>query len=89
MCVCVCVCQSGIEDGDIYDGAWCAQHRDQNQWLEVDALRLTRFTGVILQGRSSIWRSVTCLGEKSSRKPTNRFYMIYICNDCLSANTRG
>ncbi|XP_075904167.1 putative carboxypeptidase X1 [Nelusetta ayraudi] len=47
--------QSGIEDGDIYDGAWCAQHRDQNQWLEVDALRLTRFTGVILQGRSSIW----------------------------------
>ncbi|XP_029367965.1 probable carboxypeptidase X1 isoform X2 [Echeneis naucrates] len=47
--------QSGIEDGDIYDGAWCAQHRDRKQWLEVDARRLTRFTGVILQGRSSIW----------------------------------
>ncbi|XP_071391256.1 probable carboxypeptidase X1 [Centroberyx affinis] len=47
--------QSGIEDGDIYDGAWCAQHRDRDQWLEVDALRPTRFTGVILQGRSSIW----------------------------------
>ncbi|GAA6221989.1 probable carboxypeptidase X1 [Lates japonicus] len=47
--------QSGIEDGDIYDGAWCAQYRDKNQWLEVDARRLTRFTGVILQGRSSIW----------------------------------
>ncbi|XP_070818715.1 probable carboxypeptidase X1 isoform X2 [Chaetodon trifascialis] len=47
--------QSGIEDGDIYDGAWCAQYRDKKQWLEVDALRLTRFTGVILQGRSSIW----------------------------------
>ncbi|XP_053735240.1 probable carboxypeptidase X1 [Synchiropus splendidus] len=47
--------QSGIEDGDIYDGAWCAQHRDTKQWLEVDALRLTRFTGVILQGRNSIW----------------------------------
>ncbi|KAM7389361.1 hypothetical protein PAMP_023345 [Pampus punctatissimus] len=47
--------QSGIEDGDIYDGAWCAQYRDKNQWLEVDALRLTRFTGVILQGRNSIW----------------------------------
>ncbi|XP_076005223.1 putative carboxypeptidase X1 isoform X2 [Genypterus blacodes] len=47
--------QSGIEDGDIYDGAWCAQDRDKKQWLQVDALRLTRFTGVILQGRSSIW----------------------------------
>uniref|UniRef100_A0A3Q3VQI6 Uncharacterized protein n=1 Tax=Mola mola TaxID=94237 RepID=A0A3Q3VQI6_MOLML len=47
--------QSGIEDGDIYDGAWCARYRDKKQWLEVDALRLTRFTGVILQGRSSIW----------------------------------
>ncbi|XP_061895846.1 probable carboxypeptidase X1 isoform X2 [Entelurus aequoreus] len=47
--------QSGIEDGDIYDGAWCAQERDRKQWLEVDALRLTRFTGVILQGRNSIW----------------------------------
>nr|XP_057910595.1 probable carboxypeptidase X1 [Doryrhamphus excisus] len=47
--------QSGIEDGDIYDGAWCAHDRDRKQWLEVDALRLTRFTGVILQGRNSIW----------------------------------
>ncbi|XP_031722842.1 probable carboxypeptidase X1 [Anarrhichthys ocellatus] len=47
--------QSGIEDGDIYDGGWCAQHRDMKQWLEVDAWRLTRFTGVILQGRASIW----------------------------------
>ncbi|XP_013885586.1 inactive carboxypeptidase-like protein X2 [Austrofundulus limnaeus] len=47
--------QSGTEDGDIYDGAWCARFRDKNQWLEVDAQRLTRFTGVILQGRNSIW----------------------------------
>ncbi|XP_028446095.1 probable carboxypeptidase X1 [Perca flavescens] len=47
--------QSGVEDGDIYDGGWCAQYRDEKQWLEVDALRPTRFTGVILQGRSSIW----------------------------------
>lgn len=52
------VLQSGIEDGDIYDGAWCARYRDQKQWLEVDAQRLTRFIGVILQGRNSIWRSV-------------------------------
>uniref|UniRef100_A0A8C9Y628 Carboxypeptidase X, M14 family member 1 n=1 Tax=Sander lucioperca TaxID=283035 RepID=A0A8C9Y628_SANLU len=47
--------QSGVDDGDIYDGGWCAQYRDKMQWLEVDALRLTRFIGVILQGRSSIW----------------------------------
>ncbi|XP_011617722.2 probable carboxypeptidase X1 [Takifugu rubripes] len=47
--------QSGVEDGDIYDGAWCARHRDKKQWLEIDALRPTGFTGVILQGRSSIW----------------------------------
>ncbi|KAM9457317.1 putative carboxypeptidase X1 [Clarias gariepinus] len=47
--------QSGIEDGDIYDGAWCALQEDKKQWLQVDALRATRFTGVITQGRSSIW----------------------------------
>ncbi|KAK7141053.1 hypothetical protein R3I93_015264 [Phoxinus phoxinus] len=47
--------QSGVEDGDIYDGAWCAQYEDQNQWLQVDAKKLTRITAVILQGRSSIW----------------------------------
>ncbi|XP_029963681.1 probable carboxypeptidase X1 isoform X1 [Salarias fasciatus] len=47
--------QSGTEDGDIYDGAWCAQYRDKKQWLEVDARQPTRFTGVILQGRNSIW----------------------------------
>lgn len=41
----------------MYDGAWCAQYKDQQQWLEVDALHLTLFTGVILQGRNSIWRS--------------------------------
>ncbi|XP_057715901.1 LOW QUALITY PROTEIN: probable carboxypeptidase X1 [Corythoichthys intestinalis] len=48
--------QSGIEDGDLYDGAWCAEYRDRHQWLEVDALHPTRFTGVILQGRNTIWR---------------------------------
>ncbi|XP_035280903.1 probable carboxypeptidase X1 [Anguilla anguilla] len=47
--------QSGIEDGDIYDGAWCARFKDQKQWLELDARRPTLFTGVILQGRNSIW----------------------------------
>lgn len=49
--------QSGIEDGDMYDGAWCAMYRDRHQWLEVDAIHLTLFTGVVLQGRNSIWRS--------------------------------
>ncbi|XP_008312053.1 probable carboxypeptidase X1 [Cynoglossus semilaevis] len=47
--------QSGIEDGDLYDGAWCAGHKDRHQWLELDALHMTLFTGVILQGRNSIW----------------------------------
>ncbi|XP_047656424.1 probable carboxypeptidase X1 [Tachysurus fulvidraco] len=47
--------QSGIEDGDNYDGAWCAMHEDKKQWFQVDALRATRFTGVIVQGRNSIW----------------------------------
>lgn len=47
--------QSGIEDGDIYDGAWCAMYEDKMQWLQLDARRPTRFTGVVLQGRASIW----------------------------------
>ncbi|KAG9338172.1 hypothetical protein JZ751_027041 [Albula glossodonta] len=59
--------QSGIEDGDIYDGAWCAQYKDRDQWLELDARRLTLFTGVILQGRSSIWRCVGTLGALAPR----------------------
>lgn len=58
--------QSGIEDGDLYDGAWCAEYKDQHQWLEVDAIHPTLFTGVILQGRNSIWRSgsVTILNAR-------------------------
>ncbi|XP_074848264.1 putative carboxypeptidase X1 [Carettochelys insculpta] len=47
--------QSGIHDGDFYDGGWCAGHEDWDQWLEVDARRPTRFTGVITQGLNSIW----------------------------------
>lgn len=41
----------------MHDGAWCADYKDKNQWLEVDAIHLTLFTGVVLQGRNSIWRS--------------------------------
>ncbi|XP_019746012.1 probable carboxypeptidase X1 isoform X2 [Hippocampus comes] len=48
--------QSGIEGGALCVGACCADYKDRHQWLEVDALPLTRFTGVILQGRNTIWR---------------------------------
>ncbi|CAN2388343.1 zinc ion binding [Pristimantis euphronides] len=47
--------QSGIYDDDFYDGAWCAGEKNKNEWLEVDARRLTRFTAVITQGKNSIW----------------------------------
>ncbi|XP_030046794.1 probable carboxypeptidase X1 [Microcaecilia unicolor] len=47
--------QSGIYDDDFFDGGWCAGEEDKNQWLEIDAKRLTKFTGVILQGKNSIW----------------------------------
>uniref|UniRef100_A0A672UGE5 Uncharacterized protein n=1 Tax=Strigops habroptila TaxID=2489341 RepID=A0A672UGE5_STRHB len=47
--------QSGLYDGDFYDGGWCAGQEDAGQWLEVDARGLTNFTGVITQGLNSIW----------------------------------
>ncbi|GAB0187868.1 probable carboxypeptidase X1 [Grus japonensis] len=47
--------QSGLYDGDFYDGGWCAGQEDTEQWLEVDARQLTNFTGVITQGLNSIW----------------------------------
>ncbi|KAM6313463.1 putative carboxypeptidase X1 [Aegotheles albertisi] len=47
--------QSGLYDGDFYDGGWCAGREDTEQWLEVDALGLTNFTGVVTQGLNSIW----------------------------------
>uniref|UniRef100_A0AAQ4RG07 Carboxypeptidase X, M14 family member 2 n=1 Tax=Gasterosteus aculeatus aculeatus TaxID=481459 RepID=A0AAQ4RG07_GASAC len=49
--------QAGIYEDDLYDGAWCAGIDDPLQWFEVDARRLTKFTGVITQGRSSLWSS--------------------------------
>ncbi|XP_046535925.1 probable carboxypeptidase X1 isoform X2 [Equus quagga] len=48
--------QSGLEDGDLYDGAWCAEEQDSEPWFQVDARHPTRFSGVITQGRNSIWR---------------------------------
>lgn len=81
--------QSGIEDGDLYDGAWCAEHKDRHQWLEVDAIHLTLFTGVILQGRNSIWRSGIfteniCTDETDTEKrktdvePQQRHKVLYL-----------
>lgn len=49
--------QAGLYEDDMYDGAWCAGREDSLQWFEVDARRLTKFTGVITQGRSSLWSS--------------------------------
>ncbi|XP_060884337.1 inactive carboxypeptidase-like protein X2 [Labrus mixtus] len=49
--------QAGLYEDDLYDGAWCAGRDDPLQWFEVDARRLTKFTGVVTQGRSSLWSS--------------------------------
>ncbi|XP_072112953.1 inactive carboxypeptidase-like protein X2 [Mobula birostris] len=47
--------QAGIYEEDYYDGAWCAAHEDTEQWLQLDAQKLIKFTGVVTQGRNSIW----------------------------------
>nr|XP_023686790.1 inactive carboxypeptidase-like protein X2 isoform X1 [Paramormyrops kingsleyae] len=49
--------QAGIYEDEFYEGGWCAGRNDPMQWFEVDARRLTKFTGVITQGRSSLWSS--------------------------------
>lgn len=49
--------QAGLYEDDLYDGGWCAGRNDPLQWFEVDARRLYKFTGVITQGRSSLWSS--------------------------------
>uniref|UniRef100_A0A8C8SH01 Carboxypeptidase X, M14 family member 2 n=1 Tax=Pelusios castaneus TaxID=367368 RepID=A0A8C8SH01_9SAUR len=49
--------QAGVNENDFYDGAWCAGRNDPYQWIEVDARRLTKFTGIITQGRNSLWLS--------------------------------
>lgn len=46
--------QAGLYEDDLYDGGWCAGRDDPLQWFEVDARRLTKFTGVITQGRLSL-----------------------------------
>ncbi|XP_048865352.1 inactive carboxypeptidase-like protein X2 isoform X2 [Brienomyrus brachyistius] len=49
--------QAGLLEDDFFDGGWCAGRNDPLQWFEVDARRLTKFTGVITQGRNSLWSS--------------------------------
>lgn len=62
-----------MED-DYYDGAWCAEDDAQNQWIEVDTRRTTRFTGVIIQGRdSSVQYVVTGTRGVGSPRPTSRY----------------
>ncbi|XP_053574113.1 adipocyte enhancer-binding protein 1 [Bombina bombina] len=46
--------QSGANEDDFFDGAWCAEDDGRAQWLEVDTRRNTLFTGVITQGRDSL-----------------------------------
>lgn len=47
--------KAGLFEDDFFDGGWCAGRNDPLQWFEVDARRLTKFTGVITQGRNSLW----------------------------------
>uniref|UniRef100_UPI00358FB25D inactive carboxypeptidase-like protein X2 isoform X2 n=1 Tax=Myxine glutinosa TaxID=7769 RepID=UPI00358FB25D len=47
--------QSGLVDDDQFDGAWCAADNDPSPWLSVDTGSPTLFTGVVTQGRASIW----------------------------------
>ncbi|XP_076118458.1 inactive carboxypeptidase-like protein X2 isoform X1 [Alosa pseudoharengus] len=49
--------QTGLHEDEFHDGGWCAGRNDRLQWFEVDARRLTKFTAVITQGRSSLWSS--------------------------------
>nr|XP_023697354.1 inactive carboxypeptidase-like protein X2 isoform X1 [Paramormyrops kingsleyae] len=49
--------QAGLFEDDFFDGGWCSGRNDPLQWFEVDARRLTKFTGVITQGRNSLWSS--------------------------------
>ncbi|XP_043086997.1 inactive carboxypeptidase-like protein X2 [Puntigrus tetrazona] len=49
--------QGGLYEDDLFDGGWCAGRNDPLQWFEVDARRLMKFSGVVTQGRSSLWSS--------------------------------
>ena len=42
-----------------YHGAWCAKHRNKNQWLKVDFVRLMKITKIATQGRQDANHWVT------------------------------
>ncbi|XP_013920407.1 PREDICTED: adipocyte enhancer-binding protein 1 [Thamnophis sirtalis] len=46
--------QAGANENDYFDGAWCAEDDSSIQWIQVDTRRITKFTGVITQGRDSL-----------------------------------
>ncbi|XP_026573864.1 adipocyte enhancer-binding protein 1 isoform X2 [Pseudonaja textilis] len=46
--------QAGSNENDYFDGAWCAEDDSSIQWIQVDTRRITKFTGVITQGRDSL-----------------------------------
>ncbi|XP_029139717.1 adipocyte enhancer-binding protein 1 [Protobothrops mucrosquamatus] len=46
--------QAGSNENDYFDGAWCAEDESSIQWIQVDTRRITKFTGVIIQGRDSL-----------------------------------
>ncbi|KAJ7305100.1 hypothetical protein JRQ81_010939 [Phrynocephalus forsythii] len=46
--------QTGANEDDYFDGAWCAEDDSRIQWIQVDTRRTTKFTGVIIQGRDSL-----------------------------------
>lgn len=50
--------QAGSNENDYFDGAWCAEDDSSIQWIQVDTRRITKFTGVIIQGRDSLLQYV-------------------------------
>ncbi|KAF7239274.1 Inactive carboxypeptidase-like protein X2 [Varanus komodoensis] len=70
--------QAGINENDFYDGAWCAGRNDPYQWIEVDARRLTKFTGIITQGRNSLWLG-HCRSDRISPKQWQAIWYSVAC----------
>ena len=46
--------------------AWCASSASDSQWIEVDLLKMTHFTGLIIQGRYNSDQFVTSFKVRSS-----------------------
>ncbi|XP_052335070.1 inactive carboxypeptidase-like protein X2 isoform X1 [Oncorhynchus keta] len=45
--------QASEDEDDMHGGAWCPNQEDNIHWFEVDARKVTEFTGIITQGRDS------------------------------------